>query len=162
MKVALDRQFNLTLPIGTLPNAKPPAAAIDCPAVLVPASVDYVNVRVLLRGVKEEPKQADLEMRPLVNSEYPSLQIRPIVNLVSTRALGGDWEVELKIQDLVPFGESTTPLFYQGRQVEVLRFSKTGLIVRPAVEGSYVARQGEKFLLVLKNPSTIEYQLAPT
>jgi len=149
-------------PAATPPNegalAKPPAAGIDRPAVFVPASVDYANVRVLLRGVKEEPKQAELEMGPLVNSQYPSLQIQPIVNLVSAQAIGSDWEVELKIQDLVPFGESSTPLFYQGRQVEVLRFSKTGLIVRPAVEGSYVARQGEKFLLVLENPSTIEYQ----
>src|SRR5262249_10864659 len=88
---------------------------------------------------------------------YPSLQIQPTLKLVSARQVEGDREIELKIQGLVPFGESTVPLFYKGKQKEVLRFLKSGLIVRPAAEGGYLARQGEKFLLVLENTSAIEY-----
>jgi hypothetical protein len=81
----------------------------------------------------------------------------------------GDFVVELKVRDLIAFGESTVPLLYRGKEVESLRFSKPGLIAKAVGEGGFVAREGETRLfsrkrrtawlpLVLENTSAFEYK----
>ena len=66
------------------------------------------------------------------------------------------------IEGLAAFGESSAPLLYKGRQVEVLRFSKPGLIAKPPVGDAFVVReskgQSPSILLVLENPSTFAYE----
>lgn len=157
---------NAPAPAGK-PPATPAAAAlappvqtgIDRPAIPVPANRDNVTVRVLLRGVKAEPLASDLEVGPLTSAQQPGLLVRPVVTLVGKPSAvdGGDYQAELKIGGLIVFGESSAPLLHKGRQVELLRFSRPGLVVKPSGEGGFVAREGSPFALLLENPSDFHY-----
>ena len=159
-----------TMPAGNAP-AGPSAAAqtpvqagIDQPPIFVPADREKVTARVLLRGLDAAPEKDEIEAGMLTSAQHPGLLIRPQVTFISTtpsEATGKSREflTELTIGGLVPFGESSAPLEYKGRQVEVLRFSKPGLIARPATGDAFVAREGETLLLVLENPSTAQYNL---
>jgi hypothetical protein len=150
--------------------AAPPASAgasapaqtgIDQPVIVVPATSDEVTVRVLLRGLDAAPAASDIEAGLLVSTNQPGLQMRPSVTLLSSAAVPDkpkDYQGELKIRGLVAFGESNAPLLYKGRQVESLRFSKPGLVAKPAGEGGFVAREGSGLPIVLENPSAFEYK----
>ena len=133
------------------------------PAVLVAANSDEATVNVVLRDIDTKPGNADLSAGLLVNTLQPNLVTRPVVTARNITAVVGttrDYAAELRIVGLFPFGESSAPLLYKGRQVEQLRFSKPGMLIRPAAEGGAVARQGSALLfpLVLENPSGAAYK----
>ncbi len=154
---------NAPAPAGR-PSAATPAPAppvqtgIDRPATPVSANRDHVTERVLLRGVKAEPLAGDLEVGPLASAQQPGLLVRPVVTLVGKpSAVDGDYQAEVTISGLIAFGESSAPLLHKGRQVELLRFSRPGLVVKPSADGGFVAREGSPFTLVLENPSDFHY-----
>ena len=66
--------------------------------------------------------------------------------------------IDVEVGGLVPFGEMTIPILYQGKQVETVRFLKPGLIVRAPAEGPTIAEENvRELLLVLENASAEEY-----
>ncbi len=131
---------------------------IDRPATPVPADRDDVIVRVLLRGVKTAPQESDLEVGPLASVQQPALLVRPSVKLLTSSAVdGGDYAADLEIKGLIVFGESTAALLHKGRQIELLRFSRPGLVAKPSGEGGFVAREGSPFTMVLENPTAFHY-----
>jgi hypothetical protein len=142
----------------------PVQSGIDRPAILVPADSDEVTTKILLRGIDSKPAIGDLETGLLVSTLQPSFLVRPSVTLLAEPVPGkaGEFLTELKIDGLVAFGESSAPLLYKGRQVEVLRFFKPGLIAKPPLGDSFVVRenssQPSSLLLVLENPSTFVYK----
>lgn len=142
----------------------PVQSGIDRPAILVPADSDEVTTKILLRGIDSKPAVGDLETGLLVSTLQPTFLVRPSVTLLGEPVPGkpGEFLTELKIDGLVAFGESSAPLLYKGRQVEVLRFFKPGLIAKPPVGDSFVVRenssQPSSLLLVLENPSTFVYK----
>ena len=139
-------------------------SGIDRPAILVPADSDEVTTKILLRGLDAKPLAGDLEAGLLVSAQQPSLLVRPTVTLLDDPVPGksGEFLTTLKIGGLLAFGESTAPLLYKGKQVEVLRFSKPGLIAKPPVGDAFVVREDIRqplaLLLVLENPSTFAYK----
>lgn len=145
---------------GSRPNP-PPQTGIDQPIIVLPATSDEVVVKVLLRGLDAQPAESDITAGLLTSTQQPNLLLRPsvtLVNAVPAPGKAGDFLCELKIAGLIVFGDSSVPLLYKGRQVESLRFSKPGLIAKPAGDGGFVAREGSKLPLVLENPSAFEYK----
>lgn len=134
-----------------------PRLGADQPAALVPAHSDAVTVRVLLRDLDAPPTSADLEAGLLVSARQPNLLQRPAIQVLGAHAAPApaapkDQLVTLRVSGLLAFGETSVPLLYRGRVVETLRFSRPGLIVKPAVDGGFVARGGSPLALVLENP----------
>jgi hypothetical protein len=138
----------------------PVQTGIDRPAILVPADSDEVSTKILLRGLDSKPVAGDLETGLLASTLQPTFLVRPSVTLLAepVPAKAGEFLTQLKIDGLVAFGESTTPLLYKGRQVEVLRFSKPGLVAKPPFGDSFVARESQLLSLLLENPSTFAYK----
>ncbi len=139
------------------------------PAVVIPATSDEAIISIVLRDLDAAPTADDLTAGLLVNTLQPGLVTRPTVALLkpdippsaATTASAvaiRDFPVRLAIRGLFPFGDSTVPILYRGRQVESLRFSKPGLILKSAGDEGYTAREGEPFPLVLVNPSGAEYK----
>jgi len=143
--------------------ATPPATAPTQPAnvqpvTIVPANGDEATVQVLLTDPVPEtvPVPGDFEAGLLASTQEPALRHRPSVTLVMAPPpdpKAKDYRVTLRISGLMAFGEFSVPLFYKGRPIETQRFLKPGLIVRSPAEGSFVAREGEPFVVVLENPS---------
>ena len=143
------------------PGAAAPAALSE-PAILVAADREDATAKVLLQGLEAAPAEGDLEVGMLTSVQQPNVLIRPTVTFISTTASDKtdktpDFLTKLTFHGLVPFGDSSAPLLYKGRQVKVLHFSKPGLIARPSTGDAIVAQEGEPLLLVLENPSTPQY-----
>lgn len=132
---------------------------IDRPAIPVRANRDSATARVVLRGLGSAPVAGEFEVGALTSPQQPALVVRPIVTLVEATAgaNSGDFQVDLKIGGLIAFGESSAPLLHKGRQVEVLRFARPGLMVKTTADGGLVAREGSPFALVLENPLDAHY-----
>jgi hypothetical protein len=143
----------------TGPN-EPAQTGTDQTAILVAADSDQVTVRLLLRGIDAAPMDDDLEAGLLVIDQQPNWLGRPTIRLVpnqDAQQRNGGYSTELKITNLVTFGEGKFSLFYKGRRIEDLRVSKPGLSARPATGDAFVAREEDEFLFVLQNPSTFKY-----
>ncbi|NKI92200.1 hypothetical protein [Rhizobacter sp. SG703] len=144
--------------------ASAPAQArmgIGQPVAVVAANGNDAVVRVVLRDTDAEPSSADLSTGLLVAAGQPGLVVRPEVALLDKERVKdtrSDYAVTLRVTGLFAFGESSAPLFYKGRQVEVLRFSKAGLVLRAANPSPHVARQDQGLTLSLDNPSGFEYR----
>jgi hypothetical protein len=160
---APEKKQEVTSSSGTIPNAspgkEPVQTGIDRPAILVPADSDEVTTKILLRGLKSQPVAGDLETGLLIASSQPTFLVRPGVTLVGdpVAAESGEYLTQLRIDGLVVFGDSSAPLLYKGRQVEVLRFSKPGLVAKPPIGDSFIAREDQSFSILLENPSTFSY-----
>ena len=137
-----------------------PQAGVDRPATVVAADSDKATVKVQLRGLDNaDIKDGDLEAGLLVAPQQPALQVRPSVKLVRADAVkAGESLVTLTISGLVAFGESNVSLLHRGRQVETLRFFKTGLLPKPVGDAGFVARQANPFFVILENVSTFPYK----
>lgn len=149
-------------PAGEVPIPRPPAlAGSDQPVFVVSAISDEATVRVLLRGLDALPGPSDIEAGLLTSTQQPNIVLRPLVELLPGTAVLTKTGVyaDLRIHGLVVFGESSMPLLFKGKQVESLRFSKPGLVAKPAGEGGFVARENSPLPLVLENPSNLEYKL---
>jgi hypothetical protein len=153
-------------------DKSPVQSGIDRPAIVIPADTDEVTTTILLRGLDAKPENGDLEAGLLTSTQQPSLLIRPSVVVVGAPiAQGKDFLTTIKVNDLAAFGDTTAPLLYKGKQVEILRFSKPGLLAKPPVGDSFIIReqgfqwlkellrgpQPPAILLVLENPSTSPY-----
>ena len=138
-------------------------AGMGQPAVIVPATRDSATLSVVLRDLEASATSADLTAGLLVNAGQPNLLARPTVSLLKIAAIPGtsrDYQAQIGVQGLFAFGESSAPLLYRGRQVETLRFSKPGLLVKATTAGIPVAREGSRLglPLLLENPSGFAYQ----
>lgn len=135
-------------------------AAVDQAVIVLPATSEEASVPVLLRGVDEKPVQSDFALGLLKSSQQPGLLVQPSFELISATptAAKGDYIVVLKVHDLVAFGDTTVPLHHRGRLVQLLHFSKPGLVAKASDEGGLVAREGSPLLIVLENPSAFEYK----
>jgi hypothetical protein len=153
-------------------DKSPVQSGIDRPAILIPADTDEVTTTILLRGLDAKPENGDLEAGLLTSTQQPSLLIRPAVAVVGAPVTQGkDFLTTIKVTSLAAFGDTTAPLLYKGKQVEILRFSKPGLLAKPPVGDSFIIReqsfqwlkellrgpQPPAILLVLENPSTFPY-----
>jgi hypothetical protein len=163
-----------SVPVAQKPSDKSPVqSGIDRPAILIPADTDEVTTTILLRGLDAKPESGELEAGLLISAQEPSLLIRPTVALIGTSiAQGKDFLTTIKVTGLSPFGDTSAPLLYKGKQVETLRFSKPGLLAKPPVGDSFVIREQSfkrlnqfihgpeppAILLVLENPSTFQYE----
>jgi hypothetical protein len=148
--------------------ADPVQSGIDRPSILVQADADVVITKILLRGLEGTPATGDLEAGLLTSNLQPNFLVRPKVTLLAQSKTDkpNEYIVTLQIEGLAVFGESSAPLLYKGRQVELLRFSKPGLVAKPPVGDAFIVReaknkgadQAPSILLVLENPSTFGYK----
>jgi len=133
---------------------------MDQPIAVVPATSDETTVRVLLRDSLGDPPSSEELSAGLLTSTSQANQVsRPEVVLLDkelVKGTQGDYVATIRVKGIVGFGESSAPLFYRGRQVEVLRFSKVGLALRVNA-GGYMARENAPLALTLDNPSSFEY-----
>ena len=138
-------------------------AGMGQPAVIVPATRDWASLGVLLRDLDAPAAAGDLTAGLLSSATQPNLLTRPGVTLLKIAAIPGtsrDYQAQISVHGLFAFGESSAPLLYKGRQVETLRFAKPGLLVKAALNGEPLAREGNSLglPLVLENPSGFAYQ----
>jgi hypothetical protein len=127
---------------------------------VIPASTDRADVRLQLSIDPTEglPKPGDLELGELSSGQNTSQHIVPTLELAAPPMPDKNAvNVRLLIKGLVSFGDSTAPLFYKGRQIETLRFHKSGLTIRSEPADPLVAREGQPLLVVLENPSAFDY-----
>jgi len=141
-----------------LHSADGPAPPSLRPPYLISADQDEVKGHILLKGpFPSQPEATDFAAGLLI-SQIPNLIAQPKIELtdvVPTR--GGDYTVDLKIEALMPFGESSVPLLYQGAQIDLLRFLRPGVTVSPADGATFIARQSYPLLLILDNHSSFAY-----
>jgi hypothetical protein len=150
----------VTPPPATGQAAPTPTAGQGRPPIIIPAFRDSATVRLQLQ-LPALPQKGDLEFGQLTSEQNSTQRIIPSLDLIAATG-GKDSPVDLQISigGLVAFGDSTAPLLYQGRQMETLRFHKTGLNVKQPPEGPIVSReQDQTLLLVLENPSAFEYPM---
>src|SRR5205085_232937 len=95
----------------------------------------------------------------LLTSQQPNLIARPHIDLVSASPTGqtNQYALALKFEGLMPFGDSNLPLLYQGKQVDLLQFSRPGMSVAPSSGDTFIAREGQPLLIVLDNHSAFAY-----
>jgi hypothetical protein len=139
-----------------------PAPAADAgqgyPARTLRATATRGTATVQLNLLPNTGRQ-DIRAGLLVSAGSPDYRIVPELTVsefsVTDEAVR---PVEIVVSGLVPFGEMTVPILYQGKQVETIRFLKPGLIVRAPAEGPIVADEDvRELLLVLENASAEEY-----
>jgi hypothetical protein len=171
MRIAVWIAVTLLAATGLLADAQErpqPASApaqarvgVGQPVAVVAANSDEAVVRVVLRDTDGVPSSEDLSTGLLVAAAQPGLVVRPDVVLLDKErvtAAKSDFAVTLRVTGLFAFGESSAPLLYKGRQVEVLRFSKVGLVLRAANPPPHVAHEDHALTLSLENPSGFEYR----
>jgi hypothetical protein len=139
------------------------AAAADSAAVrppfLIRADQDNIPDQVSVQTGGPAPVAADFTAG-LLTSPQTNFTARPAISLVQATAgaKAGDYTVDLSIEALMPFGDSSADLFYKGTQIDLLRFSRPGVGVSPASGTAFVARQPGPLLLVLENHSGFAYK----
>jgi hypothetical protein len=130
------------------------------PPLLIRADQDQIQKQVLVHSPDgSQPTQADFTAGPL-SSPQPTFIARPTIDLVRTVAGSktSDYIVDLSIEAMMPFGESSADLLYRGTQIDFLRFSRPGVAATPANGTVFVARQPGPLLLVLDNRSAFAYK----
>lgn len=157
---AADQKPASPAPAGTQPI--PPAAANagqGYPARTLRATATRGTATIQVNLLPNTGKQ-DVRAGLLESVSSPDYKVVPDLNVITDFAVKEPTvrPIDVEVGGLVPFGEMTVPILYQGKQVETVRFLKPGLIVRPPAEGPTVADEevGE-VLLVLENASAEEY-----
>ncbi len=133
--------------------------ASDGSVILVSPDSDEAEPKLVpLPGIVTDARITDFTAGLLVSTQEPNLVLRPQITdgkIMGSTASG--FSGDFKIKGIVPFGESSAPLLYQGRQIGILHFAKPGLIAKPAVGDNFVAREGQRFKIVLENSSAASY-----
>lgn len=129
----------------------------DAPPVIVPATLDTAEATIRLRGI-EKPEQKDLAAGLLENEFVKERHIVPKVTLIESAGQDKDWDVKVKLDQLIPFGESKVALLYKGEKKATLRFYKAGLVIAVPAEGGFTAREGSPLTLELKNQIANNYE----
>jgi len=130
------------------------------PPFLIRADQDQIDDRVQVHSQDNAvPTAADFTAG-LLTSGQTGLIARPAIEMVKAVAVGkpGDYTVDLRIEALMPFGESNADLLYKGTTIGLLRFSRPGVAVGPADGTTIIARQPNPLLLVLDNHSAFTYK----
>jgi len=136
-----------------------PTAGQGRPPIIISATEKEITIRIPL-SLDAEPANGDLELGLLTCDQHPDHRIVPTVTQVAATEdkAAKIWQVTLKISGLIPFGDSSAPLLNKGRQIETLRFHRSGLIVRAPIDAPIVAREADRtMLVVLENPGPFSY-----
>ena len=136
-----------------------PTAGQGRPPIIISATENEITTRISL-SLDAEPEKGDLELGLLTCDQHPDHRIVPTVTQVAATEdkAAKLWQVTLKISGLIPFGDSSAPLLNKGRQIETLRFHRSGLIVRAPIDAPIVAREADRtMLVVLENPAPFSY-----
>jgi hypothetical protein len=130
------------------------------PPFLIRADQDQIADQIQVHSeVNAVPTAADFTTG-LLTSTQGGLIARPAIEMIKAVAGGkpGDYTVDLRIEALMPFGESNADLLYKGTSIDLLRFSRPGVAVGPADGTTIIARQPNPLLLVLDNHSAFTYK----
>jgi hypothetical protein len=136
-----------------------PTAGQGRPPIIISATQNEITTRIPL-ALDAEPAKGDLELGLLTCDQHPDHRIVPTLTQVAATEdkAAKIWHVTLKISGLIPFGDSSAPLLNKGRQIETLRFHRSGLIVRAPIDAPIVAREADRtMLVVLENPGPFSY-----
>jgi hypothetical protein len=138
-------------------NSQPAAPAIR-PPFLVRADAKNVDDKIVVHSPDSAPVDGDFTTG-LLTSSQPNFTARPSVTaeILPQASKGGDYTVELSIEALMPFGDSSADLFYKNTEIDLLRFSRPGVSVSPSTGTAFSARQPGALLLVLDNHSSFAY-----
>jgi hypothetical protein len=143
------------------PGAAPQASPSVHPPFLIRADQDQISDKVTVHNIPDGsmPDPADFAAG-LLTSTQANFVARPAITVQSqvAGATKGDFIVNLNIEGLMPFGESSTDLLYKGTQMDLLRFSRPGVGVGPASGTTFEAQQPGPLLLVLDNHSAFAYK----
>src|SRR5450755_1061501 len=146
----------------------PPAVqgALPVQTVLVPATADQAIAAIHLSGI-DQPQLQELQVTVPSSDE----QIAPTVTITGVTGAAKDWDVALKAEHLITFGESVATLSYKGLPKHLVRFYKPGLIVKKP-DGGFSAKDvsfsalpswfpwhtaGTPLTIVLENPAAAAY-----
>jgi hypothetical protein len=130
------------------------------PPFLIRADQDQIADQVHVHSQDNAvPSAADFTAG-LLTSAQTGLIARPAIEMVKALAGAkpGDYTVDLRIEALMPFGESNADLLYKGTTIDLLRFSRPGVAVGPADGTTIIARETNPLLLVLDNHSAFTYK----
>jgi hypothetical protein len=144
---------------GSTSAATTTAAQTSQPVIVLPATTDEAQVTIVLHGMDAGAKTSDIVAGDVVSTTQPGIVVHPDLTFddeLQSRDSG--YLAKLHVKNLIAFGESNVPLLYKGRQIELLRFSKPGLVAKPAGETGFVAREGDNWPIVLENLSGFEYK----
>ena len=127
---------------------------------LIRADQDQIADQVQLHSQDNAAPTAADFTAGLLTSAQTGLIARPAIEMVKSVAgsKSGDYTVDLRIEALMPFGESSADLLYRGTTIDLLRFSRPGVAVGPANGTTIIARQPNPLLLVLDNHSAFTYK----
>lgn len=128
------------------------------PSAVISAASAEADVVVRLTGLAKAPAAAEISLGPLANAQKPDRQIIPTVTAGTITQVNNDWDVALKISNLLPFGDSTIPVLVNGKAVQTLLIRKVGLIPKPAIGDAFEVSEGEKLTIVLDNPAVFDYK----
>ena len=135
------------------PPSPAPADQGSAPPILVAPSENSLTYILLVPG-PTAPTADDLKAGQLVSVDQPTLQVLPTLTAEPAVRNGNSWNVLIKLSGLIPFGNSTIPIFNRKIKIETLHIVKTGL----TVEAPAVAQlTGEPLLLLLRNPADFQY-----
>lgn len=147
----------------------PPATPAPPPVqtVMVPASSNQATAIVHLSGI-DKPATQDLQ----VNVPPSDDRVVPTLTITGVAGAAKDWDVSLKAEQLISFGETIATLSYKGQPAQIVRFFKPGLVVKTP-DGGFTAKEesfrslgkwvpwlyqaGTPLTIVLENPAAAEY-----
>lgn len=147
----LFRLFVLTSLAGSM------SAQQTIPSAVISAASAEADVTVRLTGLPKAPTTPEISLGPLANAQQPDRQIIPAVTVGAITQVNNDWDVALKISNLLPFGDSTIPVLLSGKPAQTILIRKTGLIPKPAVGNAFQVTEGEALAIVLDNPAVFDY-----
>lgn len=127
------------------------------PSAVISAASAEADVTVRLTGLAKAPTAADISVGPLANAQKPDRQIIPKVAVGAITQVNNDWDVALKISNLLPFGDSTIPVLMNGKPAQTVLIRKVGLIPKPPVGDAFEVSEGETLTIVLDNPAVFAY-----
>lgn len=146
---------------GRTPPNTTPSVGAGRPVLIIPATSDSTGDIRLQLPLPSAAVVGELEIGPLTSTGDSSVRITPRLDLLGTPlVIPGEnlVSVPARVSGLFPFGESSAPIFRNGRLVETLRFHKAGMTLVPPAEGSIVAREADgSMLLELANASAFDY-----
>lgn len=127
------------------------------PSAVISAASAEADVVVRLTGLAKQPTPAEITLGLLANPQKPDRQILPTLTVGAVTAVNNDWDVALKISNLIPFGDSTIPVLLNGKPTQTILVRKVGLIPKPPIGDAFEVSQGGRLTIVLDNPAVFDY-----
>ena len=133
------------------------SAQQSIPSAVISAISAEADVTVRLTGLARQPAPAEITLGPLANTQKPDRQIIPALTVGPITQVNNDWDVTLKISNLIPFGDSTIPVLLNGRPVQTMLIRKVGLIPKPPIGDAFEVSESGNLTVVLDNPAVFDY-----